>query len=257
MSNESLRDRLARLGKPQQQPADGPAAAAPVADPVQAGEAPGSAPGSAAGAAPAAAPLVADTPARTYAQATGKPERFAAPPAPAASRAAPSGGTNFMDRMRSIQAKPAAPAPSRPISDSDRQPLAWDDPTRPAGSCFAPQEWAATRERSGYASAVVFELHKESERGLVALDAAKLDPLRAMFLDQALLIDERLRDHPALGSANAWLEHYTKEFGRWPYRVVHAKEALDRNVGLQGARMRTGLVPEQESPRERMAAPRG
>ena len=150
----------------------------------------------------------------------------------------------------------SAPA-SRQVQRSDEpepqeRRLAWEDPGRPAGSAFSQQEWAAAAA-GGF---LVMEVHKAAERGLVQMDPTQLDVVHRLFLDRALLIDEKLGDqHPAWFNASARLHHYTHELGRWNYRVVHPQEVLERHPYLASAKLREGppelLEQEDQAPRPR------
>jgi len=184
-------------------------------------------------------------PSRSYAEVTGKKER------PAPPRIAPRAAESVFDRLAKVSARP--PVPQAAAVES--RLLAWDDPTRPAGSAFSREEWEATRAESAFARPIVFELHKAAERGLVVLDASNLAAVHAMFLEQALLIDERLGAHEAWHNASARLEHVGQDTVRWTYRVVHAAEAHERVLGLRGARLRTGGAVDQAA--EPTPAPRG
>lgn len=160
----------------------------------------------------------------------------------------------MFERMAQFSAKPRPPAaPAHAPGEQGVPLLPWDDDERPAGSQFSLAEWQSARDESGFARTVVCEVHKKEQRGLMVLDGDKLDAIHAVFLDCALLIDDRLQGHPAWGNAQARLEHFSKELHRWGYRVVHAEKAADRWPGLRTSRLRTG---EPEAVDQALAAPR-
>lgn len=178
----------------------------------------------------------------TYAEVTGRAERSpsaAAPATPASSSPA------MFDRMRRFAARPASVGPRASKYDVPETELQmeWSDPFRPAGSVFSAQEWEAARLESGFDRAVVFEVHKATERGLVALDASTLDPVHTIFLSGALLIDVRLGNHPAWHNANARMECHTADIGTWCYRVVHSVQSIEAQPGLLGAKLVQGEPP--------------
>lgn len=199
-------------------------------------------------ASPGARPPVPAPPQPTYAQVTGKRERELG------GVTAGEQGNSVFERMSRIGARPTA----LPKASAQGAParLAWEDPKLPAGSVFTTQEWDAARKESGFARTIVIEIHKAAEKALISLDAAAALPvLHPSILDGALLIDERLKDHPAWHNADGFMQHRSDDLGTWRYRIVHSADALAANPWIHGARCFLGDAErEDDNP---APAPRG
>ena len=128
---------------------------------------------------------------------------------------------------------PSAPVPGRPADISAQ----WNDPNRPEGSGYTEEEWLQAEDGG---RAIVFEMVKPDERGLMAVDPKRVGML-AELLSRSLLIPSTHVLAAGL-PCDARILHRDEDFnpdGPIRFHVVRCERARLASPYLSGSTMLT------------------
>jgi hypothetical protein len=162
---------------------------------------------------------------------------------------------SYSDVSQPSSGRRSTPAPAAALQEPTpkKEEKVWpDDDPRPAGSQFSVEAWdKAEAENPG---CIIFEMHKPSEVGLVAVSTTDLDGPRQILLRRSLLLGGRVADDfPFRGRVCAKIEHWTPDMGTFHYQVIRSHSARLANPEYDGSVLRNYM----DKPPTRPGAPQG